>query len=67
MQPNVIANSPYVWFNRVLLYLAVIFAIISIISMFSKKIYHLHRLFKNLSIFLFLVYILLVIIDYDQI
>ena len=64
--PNMIANSPYVVFNRCLLYLSIIFAIGAIVSSFYKGIYHYHQTFKNWAIGLLLVYIALVIFDYNE-
>ena len=66
LTPAQIANSPYVWFNRCLLYLSIIFAILTIISSFIKKLQKYKRYFQNLAIGFLIIYVALVILDYNE-
>jgi len=66
LSPSTIANSPYVYFNRCLLYLSIIFAILAIIGSFYKGLMPYHQTFKNWAIGLLLIYIALVVFDYDE-
>jgi len=66
MSPAMIANSSYVYFNRCLLYLSIIFAILAIVSSFYKKLEPYHQTFKNWAVGLLLVYIALIIFNYNE-
>lgn len=66
LSPEKIANSNYVFFNRCILYLSIIFAILAIISAYNKQMMQYHQTFKNWAIGLLLLYIALVIFNYSD-
>ena len=61
-----IANSSYVFFNRCILYLSIIFAVLYIASLSIKSLMVYHNTFKNWAVGLLLLYIFLVIINFDD-
>jgi len=64
--PYQISKSPYVWFNRCLLYLSILFALLTIIATFVKKLQKYRKHFQNWAIGLLIVYVFLVIMDYNE-